>query len=85
MYDVNPNETGDSLSLNVLHDSNMIDFGLALASAEYYGLTEKQAGNEIKEIKNTVEGGWKKLAKQYGLSRSDIEHMAPAFEMKYKG
>lgn len=85
MYDVNPNIYGDTLSLNVDSDSNLIDFKLALSVAKLFGLTETQAANELKDIKNVVEINWRKLAGQYGLSRSETEEMAPAFEMAYKG
>lgn len=85
MYDVNPNIYGDTLSLNVDSDSNLIDFNLALSVAKLYGLTEAQATSELKEIKNIVETNWRKLAGKFGLSRSETEEMAPAFEMAYKG
>ena len=84
LYDVNPNIYGDSLSLNVDLDNNLIDFNLALSVANSYGLSKVQALEEIKFIKNVVETNWEKLGKQYGLSRSEIETMAPAFDMKYK-
>lgn len=85
MYDVNPNIYGDTLSLNVDSDSNLIDFNLALSVAKLYGLTDAQATNGLKEIKNIVEVNWRKLAGQYGLSRSETEEMSPAFNMAYKG
>ena len=50
-----------------------------------YGLTETQALEELQEIKNVVESNWRRLARQYGLSRSEIEGMAPAFDMSFKG
>ena len=82
---VNPNIYGDTLSLNVDSDNNLIDFNLALSVAKMYGLTEAQALEELQEIKNVVESNWRKLAQQYGLSRSEIEGMAPAFDMSFKG
>lgn len=85
MYDVNPSAYGDTLSLNVDSDSNLIDFDLALSVAKLYDLTEKIAREELREIKNIVETNWKKSAQQYGLSRSEIESMSPAFNMAYKG
>ncbi len=84
LYDVNPNIYGDTLSLNVDSDNNLIDFNLALSVAKMYGLTDAQALEELKEIKHAVENNWKSLAQQYGLSRSEIEGMAPAFDMSYK-
>ena len=84
LYDVNPSIYGDTLSLNVDSDSNLIDFNLALSVAKIYGLTDEQALRELKAIKSVVESNWRKLAGQYGLSRSEIEGMAPAFDMEYK-
>lgn len=84
MYDVNPNIYGDTLSLNVDSNSNLIDFNLSLSVAKLYDLTDKQAAEELGEIRNTVETNWRKLAQQYGLSRSEIESMSPAFNMAYK-
>ena len=85
LYDVNPNIYGDTLSLNVDSDNNLIDFNLALSVAKMYGLTDAQALYELQEIKNVVESNWRRLAGQYGLSRSEIEGMAPAFDMAFKG
>ena len=84
LYDVNPSIYGDTLSLNVDADNNLIDFNLALSVAKMYGLTDLRAAEELKEIKNVVESNWRGLAKQYGISRSEIEGMAPAFNMAYK-
>ncbi|MCH5274088.1 MAG: HipA domain-containing protein, partial [Lachnospiraceae bacterium] len=84
VYDVNPNIYGDTLSLNVDSDNNLIDFNVALSVAKMYGLTDAQALEKLKEIKNVVESNWRRLAQQYGLSRSEIEGMAPAFDMRYK-
>ena len=85
LYDVNPNIYGDTLSLNVDSENNLIDFNLALSVAKMYGLSKVRALEELQEIKNVVESNWRKLAGQYGLSRSEIEGMAPAFDMSFKG
>ncbi len=84
LYDVNPNADGDVLSLNVDESSNLIDFELALSVARLYGIEEKQATDELQEIKDVVEMNWRKLAQKYGLSRSEIEGMSPAFDMTFK-
>ena len=84
LYDVNPNIYGDTLSLNVDSDSNLIDFNLALSVARLYDLTDKQATEELGEIRNTVETNWRKLTQQYGLSRREIESMSSAFNMAHK-
>ena len=38
--------------------------------------------DDVKKV--FVYENWRKLAKQYGLSRSEIENMSPAFNMSYK-
>lgn len=66
------------------HGFIMENEGWVLSVAKLYGLTDAQALEELKEIKNVVESNWRKLAEQYGLSRSEIEGMAPAFDMAFK-
>lgn len=56
-----------------------IDFNLALAVSKLYGYTDIQAKERLEEITEIVESNWKKLAKEYGVPRSEIEMMAPAF------
>lgn len=75
---------GDVLSLNVDEYSNLIDFELVLSVAPIFGLTKKQANEQLKEIKSVIENNWRELAKKYGLSRGEIEGMAPAFDMEFK-
>lgn len=84
VYDVNPNPDGDVLSLNVDTNNNLIDFDLALSVAKLYEMPEKQALEELEKIKNIVEASWKRLARDYGLSRGAIENMSPAFQMAFK-
>ncbi len=83
-YDMNPTTDGDVLSLNVDTDNNLIDFELALSVAKLYEIPQKQALENLEEIKNTVETSWRKLAQYYGLNRGEIEAMAPAFDMTFK-
>ena len=84
VYDVNPNPDGDVLCLNVDTNNNLIDFELALSVAKLYEMPEKQAMKELEKIKNIVEASWKRLARDYGLSRGAIENMSPAFQMAFK-
>lgn len=84
LYDVNPNSDGDILSLNVDENSNLIDFDLAVAASKHYGLSTKQATEEVANIKAVVEDNWRRIAKRYDLSRSEIDNMSPAFDMTFK-
>ncbi len=79
MYDVNPIPEGDELSLNVSENSNAISVALAIETAAYYDIDETDARAMATEILSTVKNNWEALAKKYGLSRSDIEDMRPAF------
>ncbi len=81
MYDVNPDIYGDYLSLNVNEDDSRLDFDLAIETAPYYGLSKKEARELIDETKNIINGNWRKLAKNYGINRSEIERMEAAFRL----
>ena len=79
LYDVNPNIYGDSLSLQVSSNDSSIDFNLAIETAEYYDIDHTEAKIITNEIQNTVLNNWNTLAVEYGLSRSSIIRMKPAF------
>ena len=84
MYDVNPNIYGDTLSLNVNMEDNSARFDLALETAEYYGVDIHAAKNAVEYTKKTIRETWRKLATSYGLSKTAINRMEPAFTMEYK-
>ncbi|MBS6713432.1 MAG: type II toxin-antitoxin system HipA family toxin [Ruminococcus sp.] len=84
LYDVNPNIYGDCLSLNITDEDASLNFNLALETAEFYGISEKKAIEEIDKVKKIVVNNWERLASKYQLSRSAIEYMRPAFDMKFK-
>ena len=84
LFDVNPEPTGDTLSLNVDEYNNMIDFELALSVAQQYDVSPKLAEEILKEIKYVVDNNWKRIACGYGLGRGSIEMMSPAFDMTFK-
>ena len=81
LYDVNPTPFGNELSLNVNSNDNRISLDLAIESASWYNLSEQEATKIGNEIVNTVNANWEKIATQYGLSRSSIEYMRPAFSL----
>ncbi len=77
-YDINPDEHGIGLKLNISEDDNSLDFELALSTAAYYGLNSEQSNEIVFQIKKAV-SGWQQLATKYGISRSEQEDTAPAF------
>jgi serine/threonine-protein kinase HipA len=75
---------GEYLALNVSEDDSTIDFDLAVETAQYYGITRKEAEKVVAEISATVRENWERLASAYGLSRGNIEKMRPAFSACYE-
>ena len=79
LYDVNPVPYGDVLSLNVSEADPSISIDLAIETSEYYGFSKSEAEKEAQNILTIVKDNWEKLAVKYGISRSNIEYMRPAF------
>ena len=84
MYDVNPVAEGDELALNVSENDNRISIGLALETTRYYGINRFDAERIVSGILSTVKDNWEKIAKSYGLNRTDIEDKRPAFSVCYE-
>ena len=86
MYDVNPDPVGDSLSLGVTQESNLISIELAIESAGYYGISHDAACKLADEICSKVHENWERLARSCALSKTQIELMRPAFtESAWRG
>lgn len=83
LYDVNPVPYGDELSLLIDSEDNSINIDLAISVAPRFGITEKEAAKQSKEILTIVGNNWERIAKEYGLSRGQIEDMRPAFNACY--
>lgn len=81
VFDINPVPYGDELSLNVSATNNHIDLSLALDVAPYFGIAISEAKGIIDDIIQAVESNWAGLAMGYGLSRTQIEIMRPAFDI----
>jgi serine/threonine-protein kinase HipA len=78
-FDINPNEDGAGLSLNISLDDNSLDLDLALEVAEYFRLTDEEAIRIIEDIRRSVKS-WKSVANKHQLPRSEQELMAKVFE-----
>lgn len=77
-YDINPNEYGQGLSLNISLDDNSLDTDLAIEVAGYFRLENRKADKIIGDIKNTV-SEWKTIVAKYKISKSEQDRMATAF------
>ena len=83
LYDVNPVPYGDELSLLVDDNDNSISAQLAINTADRFGISKDNAEKLAAEIMTTVRDNWERLAREYGLSRGQIEYMRPAFDECY--
>ena len=79
-YDINPNEDGAGLSLNITDSDNSLDFDIAMEVHEFFRLKESDAIDILKEIKNSVRN-WRRLAEKYSISKTDQELKAKAFSL----
>ena len=84
LYDINPDFRGSALHLNVSENESIIDFDLAIETAEYFDLNLNDAKSSVANIRETVSRNWMDIAATHGLSRSAVSRMEPAFNMTYK-
>jgi serine/threonine-protein kinase HipA len=77
-YDLNPSIDKGGLALNIDTNNNALDFELAKSVGEYFRLNNNQMEVIIKEVLSVV-SQWKTIAKEIGVSRSEIELMSGAF------
>ncbi len=80
-FDINPNETGTGLSLNISETDNSLNFDLALEVSEYFRLDKNKAEKIIKDIKHTV-SHWKNVADRYNIPKAEQRTMEKAFRYK---
>ncbi|MDQ3109775.1 MAG: HipA domain-containing protein [Bacteroidota bacterium] len=78
-YDVNPNEYGSGLRLNISEKDNSLDLELALNVAEYFRVDKPKANEIIEQVKSSV-NNWRRVAKDIGISKAGQDRMSKAFE-----
>ncbi len=79
-FDINANETGTGLKLNINEVDNSLDIDLVMNTAPYYLISDKRA-EEIKEEVTKAVASWRKVAAKYKISPSEIERKAKAFRV----
>ena len=77
-YDINPNEYGKGLHLNISDKDNSLSLDLALEVAEYFRLTTDKANEIINQVRSAV-GKWKTIAVKYKIPKGEQERMTQAF------
>ncbi len=79
-YDMNPNEMGHGLTLNISESSNDLDLSIALETAHWYQLKRDRAECILKEMQLEI-SLWRTVAKKHGISHSEIEQTKRAFRL----
>lgn len=77
-YDINPNEYGKGLSLNITDADNSLDLNLAMEVAGYFRLSDDKASQIIEQVAAVVKD-WRKVAANYKISNAEQERMSAAF------
>lgn len=78
-YDINPNEFGNGLSLNISEKDNSLDLDLAISVAEYFRVDKSTTEKIINQVKSSV-SKWRDLAKNIGIPKSEVDRMSQVFE-----
>lgn len=79
-YDMNPNESGNGLSLNITSQSNEQDISLALNTAKHYKLSREKANQLLTEMMTNL-SNWRTVAQSIGINFSQIEQVKRAFRL----
>ena len=77
-YDINPNEYGKELSLNITDADNSLDLDLAMEVAGYFRLSDDKASQILEQVTAVVKD-WRKVAANYKISNAEQERMSAAF------
>jgi serine/threonine-protein kinase HipA len=77
-FDVNPNIDKAEHVLNIDDTDNRPSLDAALATAEFYGLTDLRA-TAIRDQVLAVTSKWREVAQRLGIARADVELTASAF------
>ena len=65
-------------------EDNSISIELAVQTAVRFGIMKPDAETFVEDILRTVRDNWEKTVAGYGLTRSQIEEMRPAFSAYYE-
>ena len=79
-YDLNPSVDKNGLSLNIDTENNALDFNLAKSVGEHFHLLPDQMEKITNDVFSAIRN-WKEIAQEIGISRAEIEMMAPAFSV----
>jgi serine/threonine-protein kinase HipA len=78
-FDLNPDENGTGLSLNISPTDNALDLDLALEVIEYFRMDRDSGIRIIERLEDTIHR-WRRVAERHQLPGSEQDLMAKAFE-----
>lgn len=79
-FDINPSIEKDGLALNIDMDNNALDIDIAKSVGAYFRIEKKEMDIIVDEVKSVI-SGWKKIATDIGIPRSEQTLMAAAFKV----
>ncbi len=77
-YDINPDEDGMGLKLNISEDDNTLDFELAQSVASHFGIAAPNAKQIIAHTQHET-AQWHATANRLGIAKQEQELMSTAF------
>ena len=77
-YDMNPNETGTGLKLNISENDNSLSVDLVMSVAGYFTLDETKSKAILNEMQGMI-SKWNEVAKKIGISNEERQRMSGAF------
>ena len=77
-YDMNPNETGTGLKLNISENDNSLSIDLVMSVAGYFKLDETKSKTILNEMQRMI-SKWNEVAKNMGISNEECRRMSRAF------
>jgi serine/threonine-protein kinase HipA len=78
-FDINPDEGGTGLSLNISLNDNALDLDLALEVIEFFRMDRDSGVKIIERLKGSI-SRWRRVADRYKLPGSEQERMAKVFD-----
>lgn len=79
-FDINPSIDKDGLALNIDMDSNALNIDIVRSVGVYFRLGKNDMDNILSEVQSVV-SGWRKVAVEIGIQRSEQTLMAAAFKV----
>jgi serine/threonine-protein kinase HipA len=78
VFDINPNEDGSGLSLNISMEDNSLNLDLPLDVVDFFRLDREHGLKIIEQVRKSV-STWRSVANKYQLPKSEQELMAKVF------